>query len=528
MIEAETIYVYSYNDVHFRISAERGILSEISEYFTFKIPNAHFNPKVRAKLWDGRIRLFNLMNGELYLGLYPRLVSFAKERGYKIINANDDKSPVFLQGLTKKYVHWNITFSEFIKELNIHIPNGTDLHEYQSLAVSECIDSPRKLILSPTASGKSLIIYCLIRWSLIAAKRKILLVVPTTHLVEQMATDFGEYSTKNGWNVDSKVHKIYDGASNNGVLTNRDQIKTPVVVSTWQSIYKMPRTWFEQFECLFLDEAHQGKAECIKGIAEKMYDCPTKIGFTGTLDKTPCHKLVLEGLFGPVHVTATTKQLMDQGKIAKLMVNLVVLEYSEADRKQVKPFFSGKEKDFNAELDFVLQHPKRQKFLRDFALSLKDNTIMLFNFVEKHGVPMYDDLIKHAPKRPIYLIHGGIDTDEREEIRKIVETQSDAIIEASYGTFSVGVNIKRVFNLILTSPFKSMIRLLQSIGRGLRLYVDKDTLQLWDVIDNLSFKTKTGKEVHNYLMKQALERIGIYNQEQFKMRFIKVDLEKIK
>ena len=171
----------------------------------------------------------------------------------------------------------------FIKALNIPF----DVRDYQFNAICTAISKSRGLFVSPTASGKSFIIYCLVRYFRLM-KSKILILVPTTSLVEQMTSDFKSY----GWSEDH-IHKVYSG--------HDKQSDKPVVISTWQSLYKLPKSYFKQFQCIFGDESpHTFKTKSLTNIMEKLEKCPYRFGFTGTLDGTQTHRLVLEGLFGKV------------------------------------------------------------------------------------------------------------------------------------------------------------------------------------------------------------------------------------
>lgn len=363
------------------------------------------------------------------------------------------------------------------------------LRDYQRNAFLHAVGNNRSLLLSPTASGKSLIIYLLSRWY---ESNRVLILVPTTSLVEQMYSDFLDYGY-----LEAKMQKIYQGHSR--------EITKEVTISTWQSLYKMPRKYFEQFGCILGDEVHQFKAKSLTNIMNKMHQTQYRHGFTGTLDGMQTHRLVLEGLFGSVNKVTSTKELMEKKTLAKLNIKCIVLQYPDADKK----FMKGK--DYQEEVDLIVRDERRNKFIVNLTKHLKGNTLVLFQFVEKHGSILHDMFINSVESdRKVFYIWGGTDTLTREHIREITETQSNAIIVASYGTFSTGINIRNLHNIVFSSPSKSRIRVLQSIGRGLRTNKNKDGATLLDIADDFTWKTK-----QNFTLRHFMERINIYNEEEF-------------
>lgn len=485
-MESLKIVIDKYNEVYIKIHCDdTGVLYELSDYFTFAVPNAKFTPKFRNKMWDGKIRLFNLMTRLLYGGLAPYIEKFANERGYLV---------------EYTYSTGAVNFSleearQFCDKLELtHQPR-----DYQLEAFVHAIRHRRSLLLSPTASGKSFIIFVTMMYVLSRTKGKCLIVVPTISLVSQMATDFASYNSQ----AADICHKITAGESKD---TNKR-----VVVSTWQSIYKQPKKWFDQFDIVIGDEAHSFKAQSLTNIMCKLEQCAYRLGFTGTLDGTQTHKLVLEGLFGKVNAVTTTATLIEQKHLADFKIKGIVLSYPEADRKaMVKVVYKD-------EIDWLVRNPYRNAFIKNLALSLKGNTLILFQFVEKHGKVIYSQL---AGRQNVYFVSGDTDADVREDIRRIVETQNDAIIVASYGTFSTGVNIKNLHNVVFSSPSKSRTRTLQSIGRGLRKSDTKTTATLYDIADDLSWKSRD-----NYTLMHFRERVKMYTQEKFEYKIYTVDMK---
>jgi len=492
-----------------KVDCSPSVAYELNDYFSYEAPGARFMPTVKNRMWDGKIRLFGLMSREIYTGLYLYLHQFCKERSYTLEKvATEYGKPLDIHPVKIE------TIEEFTKSLNLRV-NGKAItpHDHQIEGVYYALRHRGKLLVSPTGSGKSLIIYIILRYlklwyQLKQMDRAQLLVVPRTGLVEQMYSDFADYSSANNWPVESMCARIYAGLPK--------EPPSPIVITTWQSIYKQPTTFFHRYGTVIGDEAHTWKAKCLSSLMSKCTEAPFRIGTTGTLDGIEINKLVLEGLFGSVHQVATTKELMDEGILTPLKIKIVVLKHTDEHRKAV-----CKAKDFQDEIAFLIAHEKRNKFVRNLALAQKGNTLVLFNRVAQHGKILYDLIFKAVAGtgRKVYFIHGGVDAVDREEIRKIVMNETDAIVIASYGTFQLGVNIPNIRSIIFGSPSKSRIRNLQSIGRGLRTDEGKDGCTLYDIADDLQWKDRV-----NHTLKHMMERIDIYNQEEFDFNLVEVPL----
>ena len=493
------INIEKINDVHIRVTSDdQGILQEISSFFSFEMPGARFSPQYRAKIWDGIIRLYDLHRKTLYVGLLKYLLEFAERNGYDVKYVNDVVSVDTIDVNQLK---------EFLTWLNLYgRGKPIEIYDYQIEAIHHALEQKRCLLLSPTSSGKSLIIYSSMRWHL-EHGRKCIVVVPTTSLVEQLYSDFEDYSSENLWKVNQHCQKLYSGFPK--------EFQTDVLITTWQSIVHQPAVWFKQFNVIFGDEAHNFKAKSLTSIMEKLSVCNYRIGTTGTLDNKKVHKLVLEGVFGPVHKVITTKQLMDSGRVAQLKITALLLKYDDITRQIVN------KASYQEEMDYIVKHDKRNKFIRNLALKCEGNTLVLFQYVEKHGKVLYEMIKdKTSDNRKVFFIFGGTDTEAREASRKLMEDETDAICIASFGVFSTGINIPSIENVIFASPSKSKIRNLQSIGRGLRLKEGKSHCNLYDIADD--FQRKSWK---NHTLGHFAERLKIYSEEQFKFKIIEVPIE---
>ena len=476
------------DEVYLKIEADADIRRELGEHFTFEVPGFKFMPQFRNRVWDGKIRLFSYATGKIYAGLYPYIVNWCNENNVQIVDGTKIKD-------TKVDIS---KVDEFIKALKIPM----EVRDYQKEAFVHAVKKSRCLLLSPTASGKSLIVYLLTRFNQLRIKNKILIIVPTTSLVEQLYKDFKDY----GYDSDKYVHRIYEGHS-------RDTDKQ-IIISTWQSIYNQPKKWFSQFDMVVGDEAHLFKAVSLTKIMTKMTKCKYRVGLTGTLDGTKTHKLVLEGLFGNVNKVVSTTELMETGKLADLKIFCLVLQHGKTERDFIK------DKSYQEEMDFLVTNTKRNKFIRNLVTGLQGNTLCLFQYVEKHGQTLKEMIEEKADDKKIFYVHGGVEAEEREKIRFITEKSDNAIIVASFGTFSTGINIRNLHNIVFASPSKSRIRNLQSIGRGLRLKDNKSEATLYDISDDLTHNNK-----ENYTLAHFRERINIYNEEDFNYEIHNVDLK---
>jgi len=497
----ETIRVRKLNHANLHVQCDSGIAQELNEFFSFYVPGYQFMPAYRSRMWDGKIRLFSRATGELPAGLYPQLLTFSEKREYQI---ELDDSPY---GKADDYNKVNVKdLYDFIGKLNLPF----EIRDYQFDAISTGVHRKRAVLLSPTGSGKSLIIYVLARYWLERLTTgyqypkggRVLVIVPTTGLVEQMYGDFVNYGCS-----DRAIHRIYSGKDK-----NFDQA---ICISTWQSIYKLPRDWFSQFGMVIGDECHGFKSKSLMNIMNKATEAEYRFGTTGTLDGALTHELVLQGLFGKVYRVTTTKSLQDSDTLAQLKIKRIILDYPEEIREEF-----GK-RTYQEEIEYIVSNSKRNSFIRNLALDQTGNTLVLYNYVEKHGKPLFNLIEDKADEnRKVFFVSGNVDTADREAIRGIVEKSKNAIIVASLGTFSTGINIRNLHNIIFASPSKSQIRVLQSIGRGLRKSDDGKETTLYDISDDISWKSRK-----NFSLIHSSERLKIYQKEKFDHKSYKVPLK---
>lgn len=489
------------NEAYLTLKGDPGVIMEISEHFTFEVPGYKFMPAYKQGRWDGRIRLYDLGKATIYSGLYVKLISFLASRGYTYsLEANG------YYGLPGEEDNVSLDMiKEYMSSLNL-ASKGKPLEyrEYQAEGVYIAIKDRRALMKAATGAGKSLIIYCLFRYLLEQNEdHNILLVVPTIGLTTQMLADFKDYSSINGWDADSYVHLISGGKEKSS--------KKPITVSTWQSIAKMPHDYFNKFTVIACDEAHTLQAGSLTGIFEKATETVYRYGFTGTVQDTKCHALVIQGLTGPIHSIAETKDLIKAKQLTPIKINIIGLKHREEVCKAFK------HSDYDKEIGYLVTNERRNKFIRNLALQTEGTCLVLYRFVENQGKPLYNLLKEKSQDREVRFISGEISDTEREEIRNLASSKP-IIIVASYGTFKQGVNAPGISSIIFAHPSKGKITNLQSIGRGLRLFEGKDVCKLYDIADNMCYR-----KYINHTFNHLSERIKQYTTEGFPFTITNID-----
>ena len=385
------------NEVFLKINTEPHIDYELRDHFKFEVEGAKFMPQYRNKYWNGEIHLYDIRSKQIYVGLLDKIVQFCKNYGYSY--KFEDNKYYGTPYEENEHISYE-GVKDYMQSICSHQPR-----KYQVEGVFGALKHNRKLLISPTASGKSLMIYSLVRYY-VDKGQKILLIVPTTSLVEQMYKDFEDY----GWNVESYCHRIYSGREKSN--------DAPVTITTWQSVYKLDRSFFEEYNVVIGDEAHLFKSKSLISIMTKLHHAKYRFGFTGTLDGTQTHKWVLEGLFGPSYKVTRTDELMRQGHLSQLDIQCLVLKHKPQTFEA-----------YNDEIEYLISHEQRNKFITNLALDLKGNSLVLYSRVEAHGAVLYDKINNNKrDDRKVFFIHGGVDAEERELVREITEKEKNAII----------------------------------------------------------------------------------------------------
>lgn len=506
MNEKVTISKVDENLIH--VDADRGILMELSERFSFFADGYKFHPKVRAKVWDGKIRLFDSRSQTMPAGLFKELIDHCKENDYEphfdYLEFSEEELSLAEGRAFVESVASRSTIEDF------------EVRDYQIETFVNCVRDRRNLSLSPTSSGKSWIIYLLAFYYRARHKYRTLVIVNSTGSVTQLPQDFIEY----GENPEN-IHIIYAG---------KDKFSdAPIVISTWQSLQKVGADFFEQFDVIIGDEAHQYEAKSFINIMDKAPHVRYRFGFTGTIKDSKVNKLVLEGRFGRVRQIITTRELIDQGYAADIEIKCIVFQYDPKVKKEFRKRLEDKIKSnktkkknvaYDEEMDFLVSMEARNKFITNLAGSLKGNTLVFFNLVDRHGKILYNKIKEAFPDKEVFFVAGEVDGDIRNDIRAELEKKDNCIAVVSFGTFQTSISIKNIHNMIFASPFKGKIRNLQSIGRGLRKSKTKSKVELFDISDNLGIGSWK-----NYTIKHFAERIKTYASEKFDYNIYNVELK---
>lgn len=511
--EADIKVVKETEDKILVVPKEAHTVVELSDYFSFEKEVAQHQRRFR-KSWDGVTRLYSSKTGRLPAGLLSHVYDFAARYNYTL-----DVDPELTAKVDIKPQEMVEFINNFIKPYSGGKPIKP--HDYQYLATYHALKNKRATMLAATSAGKSLIIYLIARILELSddkgANKRILITVPTTSLVEQLYADFEDYAN-NGtrdWIVSQHVQKV-SGQYEKTINRN-------IVISTWQSAIKFYN--LNEFGVWINDETHNGKSASIKEISRKMPECSYRIGLTGTLDGVELHSLEIQGVFGPVKRIIKAIELQEQGKAAKTKIFGILLKHPDSAKRMLKTLQAEDKKlkgprsnGYEIEMQYLMSCPLRNQYIINLAKELKGNTIILTGRIDAHLLPLLEQT-KEATDRPVFAIHGGVDANEREQIRQILEQYDNAIIWASYGTMSTGVSIKKLHNLVFAYPMKAKIKVLQSIGRLMRLHKSKELAKIIDIGDNLAINNQP-----NFTMSHMRKRMEYYFSEGWKVNFLEVPL----
>ena len=488
------IILHKIDESFMGVECEPGIAMELRDRFSFFAENYKYHPKYKAKFWDGKIVLYR-NNNTINVGLLSYFPDFCKERNYTL---KIDPRLTTINEFSREDAE------KFIDTLGIPFK----VRDYQIDAFVKAIRYKRKILLSSTGSGKSLILYLIVRY-LQETKQKGLIVVPTVSLTQQMYKDFISY----GYDSSKYCHIIYSGQT-------KDADKF-LYISTFQSLVTIKKgkcldsRYFQQFDFLIIDETHKASSVSLTNIINACTKAEYKIGVTGTLKDSTIHELTLVGLLGTIYRASSTVDLIEKKFLSPFSIKSLVLKHPEEICKLAKKW------SYHDEINYLVTNTKRNDFIKNLALSLKGNTLVLFQLVTKQGKVLHKLIEDAADKeRKIFFVFGGTDIKVRETVREITEKASNAIIIASYAVFSTGTNLRNLHNIIFASPSKSRIRNLQSIGRVLRLGDNKEKAVLFDIADDL----RVGKHL-NYTLQHYISRLQIYNDEGFEYKTYAIDIK---
>lgn len=486
---------------------DKDLLSNIRDHFSFFSDNYRFTPKYKSGMWDGRIHLFDLRNDTLPIG-------FAKQL-YTIVRRHTTDIVCDLTLFEKGY---DVSEQEILDFCDLIKFEHKKPYPHQIDATIKCLKEKRLTVESATNSGKSFVLFLISNFLLMKNnKEKILIIVPTIQLVEQMTKDFCDYA-KNWVDYNKYVHKIYSGQDK---ISNKQ-----ITISTYQSLLTVSKEYLKQFTAVLTDECHIifNNTESTKAVNQIINNCTNakyRYGFSGSLLNSEAHEKQLTGMFGPVERIINAKETIELGISSKFEIKCIILDH-KMDRRielknkidDIKNVKNVELKKYQAEIKFMREVDEKSDFLINFCSKIKKNTIVLFKTIE-YGKKIYKELSLNTKKK-IYYIDGTIKVTKREEIRANLERYDDCILVGSLGTVSTGINIKNVYNAVLAESMKSEIKLVQTIGRILRKVEGKSAV-LYDVVDDLSMRSWD-----NYGIRHYRSRLGVYKGQEHEVKIMKI------
>lgn len=407
-----------------KVMGDFSLEQDLKAYFTYKAANYRFHPKFKAGLWSGDVSLYDIRTKLLPVGLYNRLVTFCKESDIELIERDNGRHSVRdINDVTLEDIQ------EYVDLLDITLPNNSKVREYQLDAIHRAIRNKKITLISPTSSGKSVILYCIIRYILDENPHaKIILMVPTVQLVNQMYSDFQEYSANNGFDVAKYTQKLFSGQAK--------ELTKNILITTWQSLKNVVKDpvgggkIMADYTAVIGDEAHTNKSTEIQALLEKCKSASYRIGTTGTLDNEKVHQLLIEGMLGPVYQVITTKELIDTNQVSGLDIKMISLKYPEEFGQSLK-----KSKATHAdEMDFLIGLNKRNEFIAKMTNVCEGATLVLFQQVDAHGKPLHKLIKDTCTYKYVYYISGEVPAEKRESLRRIVNKDD---IKLTFDDFTI-------------------------------------------------------------------------------------------
>ena len=477
---------------------EDGLSHRIYNVFSAYAPGYRFNPRFKMHVWDGKVRCYNPMSQILPIGLLNNLLIWCDQHNIQYSLQG------FKDGLTDK-----IDKEDLEKQMNSYITTGFQARDYQVNAVHAALTNRRGVLLSCTGSGKSLMIYTFLRYLLDNKDvHRAILIVPSVSLVEQMYSDFQDY----GWDdLEDHVEMLYSG--------KKPTFKKEILISTWQSLEKEDQEFFEVYDACVVDECHQAKCSVVTRLLKLMHNAEYKIGTSGTLPTEISEQLQINSVIGNVLFELKSCELIARGYLTKLNIAAIFLKYPEAFIAE------NKERTYPEEVKMVEEYPNRNKvlnFIIDHTSPMNNMLILVNHRNHLRDVETY--LHENYPDKKISIITGDVKAKVREEIRTGIEDEDGTILLATYQTMSTGVNIPKLHAIMLFSNSKSRIKVLQSIGRGLRKHNSKNKVIIYDIVDDLSYKKRTGRIAKNYCMQHFDERSNYYIEQEFPVITTKLEI----
>lgn len=489
---AYEVFVEKKNEAVVKVySEEPCVHQELYEFFKVKDPS--FRPNKFSK-YDGMVRLYDRNTGELPAGLFKQLLGRLKS--YQLTFDERFKN---IRKIEREELQ------EWLDSLELPFT----LYDYQFELIYDAIRLRRLTGLADTGAGKSVVIYCVVRFLYELKDEPILIMAPSIMLVSQILTDFQSY----GWKEAGEVcQQIMEGRPK--------ARRKPIIISTWQSLKDMDKEYFSEFTTVVVDEVHGAQAKVQYGILQKCTSAVDRLGLTGTLSGEELHELQIEGSFGPVKRYVDTQTLKDLGQASQTQVVMVHMKYSRLDRVRLSKL------DYEGQLRYILKHDGRQRAVASLIKGLSnkgENSLVIFERVEEGLYQFRQILDELGLGERVRVIEGAVGLDSRDEIKQFTETEDGVILLATWGTLSTGVNIKKLHNLFLNASTKKLIRLLQTLGRLLRVHETKEVAKIFDFVDD----TRESLSSRGFFIEHAKERLRHYAMKKHPVNNVSVPLEDV-
>lgn len=490
----DQITISKLNEVTAILKCSDSQAMEMYNYFAEYAPNYIWHPRYKAGFWDGKLRFFNKQTKQLPFGLLPNLARFCAKFQYSIEFEFD---PATLSGKFPEDDLYKVYDDIFSLESGIYP------RDYQHNSILKSLNSCRGINRLSTGAGKSVIIYTLSR-IYTAQKKKTILIVPNVSLVEQMYSDFKLYSGKD---PSDYATKLYAGQN--------PDFNKPVLITTWQSIQTKHQDFFKKYDSLLIDECHQSKSTVLQDICKKCVNAKNRLGFTGTMPDNPADKMTIVGALGPVIYDLAAKTLMEREVLAQIKIKNIVLDYPQEYRVPGR--------SFDSEQDLVYSLKRRNQVLLEVFKQIPktENVLILVHKIDH--LKEIETFLNINGRKKVEIIYGEVNALDRERIRNDMDSVEGMDLVASYGTLSTGISVKRIHHIIFFSSYKSKIKILQSIGRGLRTHSSKEHMTLWDIVDDLRY-TYQGKKVDNYIYRHWKSRKSYYDEQGFGHETVSIPL----
>ena len=463
------------------------IRRKIANALKFEVPYARYMPQYKLGRWDGKVAFFGI-GGSGYVNHLDTIVDILNKNGVEIVDIQDNRQPVKLnfQPITESY--W--------ADQNVYWPKGHPaegqlimLRDYQVEAINNFLNTPQSLQEIATGAGKTITTATLSH--IAEAHGRTLVIVPNKSLVTQTEEDYINCGLDVG---------IYFG--------DRKELGKTHTICTWQSLNILDKKhkdgeailslaeFLDGVSTVIVDEVHQAKAEVLKNLLTRnLKNAPIRWGLTGTIPKERFEFESIHASLGPVIGEISAKELQDKGVLSQCHVNVVQLIDTVVHR------------DYQSELKYLVTDKNRIAYLSKLLNKIKQdgNTLILVDRIS--AGEMLQELIPNS-----VFVKGDVKLKDRKEAYDEIKEATNKVIIATYGVAAVGINIPRIFNLVLIEPGKSFVRVIQSIGRGIRKAEDKDHVQIWDITSSCKFAKR-----------HLTQRKKFYREAQYPFTIEKVD-----